>query len=377
MNKDILKSSTQIEFFEDINVHFPTNPKLINGISVYNMHNGLGVQFRGGSEKLILKGKNAYNIWAFLEENLNGNQSLEDILVSAKNNSFDTIEVASFIKILHSNHLFESKNKTAQEYTIDPFVENQKSYYDRIIGYTGHNDNSYQVLEKIKNAKILVIANAYLAPIISYNLYLAGFKDLGFFYLDSQANTQEINYTSGLNIMAQVDISQLDNAAIRDVLNSKIDDYQYVLTAINNPNIHFVHEITRFCNIKNKPLLNISLLENNYEVGPFFFPNSYTACANCYNLRKQSYEANPVYDFLYQNKLEEQNNKHDNSIKGFDIQGFAGVLNFAISDFKNVVASLSKSNFVNKILQVNTLKIELKNTEIIPVAGCPSCASKN
>jgi hypothetical protein len=377
MSKDILKSSVYIEFFEDVNVHFPTNPKLINGISVYNMPNGLGVQFRGGSEKLIMKGKNSFIIWNFLEENLNGDQSLEAILLKANNNNFDPIEVASFIKILHSNHLFESKNKTTQEYSIDPFVENQKAYYDRVIGYTDHNDDSYQVLEKIKNAKILIIANTYLIPIISYNLYLAGFKDIGLFYIGDETNLEQVNYTHDLNIMTQVDITELDNTEMRGVLNSKIDDYQYVLTAINNPNIHFLHEITRFCNTRNKPLLNISLLENNYEIGPFFFPNSYTACATCYNLRKQSHESNSVYDFMYQNKLEEQNSKHDNRIKGFDIQGFSGILNLAISDFKNVVSSLSKSNFVNKILQVNTLKIELKNIEIIAVPGCPSCALKN
>jgi hypothetical protein len=150
-----------------------------------------------------------------------------------------------------------------------------------------------------------------------------------------------------------------------------------VFTAINNPNFHFLHEISRFCNSRNKPILNISFVENKYEVGPFFFPNSYTACSTCYTLRKQSYETSPVYDFLYQNNLNQKNNVYDSQIKGFDIQGFLAVLNFAISDFKHVIGNLSKSTLVNKILQISTLNLELKNIEIIPVLGCPSCSSNN
>lgn len=374
---NILNASAIKEFFEDINVNFPSNPKLINGISIYNMPDGLGVQFRGGSEKLILKGKKSFEIWAFLNDKLNGNNNLEAILVKANKNGFDTTEVATFIKILHSNHLFESKNKVENSYHIDVFVEKQKEYYDRIIGYTGHNDDGYQVLEKIKQTKILVITNTYLIPVISYNLYLAGFKDIGVFYFDEQSTNKTSDYIPDLNIMSAVNISNLDKASIREALDSKIDDYQYVLTAVNNPNIHFLHEISRFCSSKNKPVLNISLLENTYEVGPFFFPNSYTACSTCYNLRKQSYEANAVYDFLYQNALDEKNAKNDSMIKGFDIQGLVGVLNFAISDFKHVVSSISKSNFVNTVLQVDTLKLDLKKTEIIPVPGCPSCTTNN
>jgi hypothetical protein len=381
MDTNLLKSNLLREFFDDINVNFPTNPKIVKGISVYSMPDGLGIQFRGGSEKLILKGKNSFHIWTFLSEKLNGKHTLEIILKEANKNNINNVEVATFIKILHSNHLFESKNKDKDvSYDLDIFVEKQKEYYDRIIGLTGHNDDSYQVLEKIKNAKVLIVANTYLIPIICYNLYLAGFKDLGILYFENEEgseNEEFVKYTSNINIMTEVNISKMNNSEIRDLLNSKIDDYQFVLTVVNNPNFHFLHEISRFCNTRNKPVLNISFVENSYEVGPFFFPNTHTACSTCSTLRKQSYEANPIYDFLYQNNLNAKNTKYDSKIEGFDIQGFAGVLNFAVLDLKHVVANVSKSNFVNKILQMNALSLELKNTEIIPVLGCPTCSSNN
>jgi len=378
MDANLLKSSLLREFFNDINVNFPAKPKLVSGISMYNMPDGLGVQFRGGSEKLILKGKSAFQIWTFLAKKLDGTHTLEEILKDANRNHINSVEVATFIKILHSNHLFEAKNKNSDvSYTLDVFAEKQKEYYDRIIGLTGHNDDSYQVLEKLKNAKILIIANAYLVPVICYNLGLAGFKDLGFFYFENDEEADFQNYMPNINIMTQINISKFNNSEIRDLLHAKIDDYQYILTVANNPNFHFLHEITRFCNTRNKPVLNISFVENSYEIGPFFFPNTHTACTTCYTLRKQSYEANPIYDFLYQNNLNAKATKYDSEIKGFDLQGFASVLNFAVLDIKHVVANLAKSNFVNRVLQMNTVNMDLKNTEIIPVLGCPSCSSNN
>lgn len=371
MNNNLLK-----EFFEDINVNFPSHPKLIEGISVYSMPNGLGVQFRGGSEKLILKGQNSSNIWNFLNEDLNGKQTLDEILLNAKKNKLDNFEVAKFLKILHGHHLLESKNIEATKHYTEqnPFLENQKAYYDRIIGLTGFNESSLQVVEKVKNTKILIIANSYLVPVVCYNLYLAGFKEFGIFHFDTNSKTElkDSNY----NIITQLDITDIENSEFRNLMNLKLDDYQYVFTAINNPNLHFLHEISRFCNLKNKPVLNMSFIENNYEVGPFFFPNTYTACSTCYSLRKQSYDQNPIYDFLYQNDLNIKKLKSDHHIKGFDLQGFCSVLNIAIMDLKHTVTNLSKTNLVNKIMQVNTINLDIKNYDIIPVLGCPSCSLK-
>ncbi len=367
------------EFFSDINVNFPQKPRLTHGISVYTAPNGLGVQFRGGSEKLIIKGKSSAAIWEFLTENLTGENTLEEILQMATDNrNVDRWEVATFLKTLHCYHLLCNGNeKSSVTYHFDLFSTKQKEYYDRIIGYSGRNASSTEAMDRIRETKVLIIANAVLTPIISYNMHLAGFKDLGFFTIsDNEAgNIQE--YIENINILTYQDITHMEDEALRDLLNTRISDYQYVLTAITNPGIHFLTEISRFCSLKNKPMLNISIVENSYEIGPFFFPNADTACISCYHLRKQSYDNGAVYDFLYQSHLENQHSKNDISIKGFDIQGFCSVLNFAVLQLKSSIAKIAKPIYINQCIKLNALDFSITKEEVLQVPGCPSCSTHN
>jgi hypothetical protein len=368
------------EFFSDINVNFPKKPKLANGISVYTAPNGLGIQFRGGSEKLAIKGKNSALIWEFLTKYLTGNNTLENILQMATNSNVDNFEVAIFLKTLHSYHLLNVENTIEMSevnYHFDLFSTKQKEYYDRIIGYSGRNTSSVEIMDRIRNSKILIIANAELIPIISYNMHLAGFKNLGFFII-SDVNSDNIrNYIENINILTYQDITNIEKEALRDLLNTKIDDYHHVLTIINNPNIHFLGEISRCCSLKNKPMLNISIVENSYEIGPFFFPNSDTACISCYHLRKQSYDNNSLYDFLYQNNLNDKGLKYDNEIKGFDTQGFCSVLNFALLQLKHSIAKVAKPTYINQIVKINSLNFHIIKEDFIQVPGCPSCSTHN
>lgn len=42
------------QFFSDKNANFPRQPKLVNGIRVYEAPKGLGIQFRGGTEIFLV-----------------------------------------------------------------------------------------------------------------------------------------------------------------------------------------------------------------------------------------------------------------------------------------------------------------------------------
>jgi hypothetical protein len=308
---------------------------------------------------------------------LTGDHTLEYILQMATKNSVSNFEVATFLKVLHSYHLLSPENtveKPNPTYHFDLFSTKQKEYYDRIIGYSGRNESGTKAMDRIRNSKILIIANAELIPIISYNMYLANFVDLGFFSI-SDTNSKNIqNYIENINIITYQDITNIKSDELRNLLNTKIDDYHYVLMITNNPNIHFLAEISRFCNLKNKPILNISVVENNYEIGPFFFPNSDTSCISCYHLRKQSHDNNSLYDFLYQNNLKEKKMKSDSEIKGFDIQVFCSVLNFAILQLKYSIAKVTKPVYINQVIKLNALNFSIIKEEVIQVPGCPSCS---
>ena len=70
-----------LEFFNDRNVGFPEKPKLIDNIRIYKSPHGLGIQFRGGPHKFIIKGHNSYSVFNYLEPLLyNTPQKLDSCL---------------------------------------------------------------------------------------------------------------------------------------------------------------------------------------------------------------------------------------------------------------------------------------------------------
>lgn len=368
------------EFFADINVNFPKKPKLISGISTYVAPKGLGVQFRGGAEKLVMKGIDAESVWNFLAKVLNGNNTLENIITLAIKNNVDSFQAATFLKSLHSYHLLSSEDdnkESKNDYHFDLLSTKQKEYYDRIIGYSGCNKSGLEAFDRIRNSKILIISSSDLIPIISYNMHLSGFRDLGFFIISTDKANDISEFIENINVLTYQDITNIKGEELRNLLNAKIDDYHYVLSIMNNPNVQFLGEISRFCSLRNKPMLNISIEENNYKIGPFFFPNSDTACISCYNLRKQSHDSNSIYDFLYQHNLSEKEIKNDNEIQGFDIQGFCAILNFALLQLKYSIAKIAKPLYTNQVVTLNALNFNILKEDIIQVPGCPSCSTLN
>lgn len=75
MEDKSMKNNILNQFFADKNVNFPRQPKLVNGIHVYEAPKGLGIQFRGGTEKFLVKGADTYQIWVYLKNMLDGSMN--------------------------------------------------------------------------------------------------------------------------------------------------------------------------------------------------------------------------------------------------------------------------------------------------------------
>lgn len=104
------------EFFWDVNVKFPQAPKLVEGIRVYVAPNGLGIQFRGSSERVAIKGKRSIVLWEWLSRLLNGEYTLDDIFHYAmEESSISVSEIGSMLKTLHCYHIIYVKERVSSK----------------------------------------------------------------------------------------------------------------------------------------------------------------------------------------------------------------------------------------------------------------------
>lgn len=370
------------QFFGDVNVKFPQKPKIVSGIHIYEAPRGLGIQFRGGTEKFLIKGLDSYAIWNYLKNLLDGKHMLKDIIDDAMKVGIDVINMGNFLKTLHSYHLLEPDALITEEdrkdMHFDIFSIKQIQYYNRIVPRSGLNKRGQDVLERIRNCKILLITNEIFAPVVSYQLLLAGFRDIGFLVVASDDSECAKDYVNDdINIMTYTYISSANNIEVRNILSSKLSDYQYVLTVLSNPNLHFESEVSRMCTRFNRPMLPISVKENSYEVGPFYFPEMESPCISCYNLREQSYRKDAVYEYIYQESLRSNEKITDNQIKGFDYNSLAIMVNMATCQLKNAVAKVSQPKLIGSVFKFNSLNYIMSMDNVIKVPGCPSCSGVN
>lgn len=370
------------QFFSDKNVHFPHFPKLVDGIHVYEAPKGLGIQFRGGAEKFLIKGADAYKIWKYLKPLLDGTHRLEDIIDNGSEQmGLDRINVGTFLKTLHSYHLLEPDvfdNQMQVQMHLDLFFEKQTQYYNRIVPQSGLNKSGKDVLKRIRDCKVLLITNEIFAPFVSFHMHMAGFKDLGFLVVDSTESVEAQNYICDqLNVMIYKHLDGLEPNELRDVLSKKIPDYQYVFTVLSNPSLFFLNDISRMCTIFNRPMLSISVKDNNYEVGPFYFPELESPCISCYNLREQSYRQDSAFEYIYQEGLRTEGKLTDVEIKGFDINSLAIVVNIAICQFKNALAAVSQPKLIGSVFKFNSINYNMSMVNFFKVSGCSSCGCIN
>lgn len=370
------------QFFCDKNVHFPHKPKIVDGIHVYEAPKGLGIQFRGGTEKFLIKGADTYKIWNFLKTMLDGTHTLEEIIDRGwKLQGLDRVDTGTFLKTLHCYHLLEPDTFIKQEsikMSFDIFSEKQAQYYDRVVPYSGLNKNGKDVLERIRNCKVMLIADEIFAPLVSFQMQMAGFRDLGFLVTGNDESKIAKNYISEqINIMTYENISEVKTTNFRNILSQKMPDYQYVLTILSNPSVFFLNEIGRMCTLFNLPMLSISIKDNDYEVGPFYFPELESPCISCYNLREQSFRKDAIYEYIYQEDLRIKGKLTNNEIKGFDYNSLAIVVNMAICQFKNALAAVSQPKLIGCVYKFNSLNYNMSMENFFKVPGCSSCSDVN
>ncbi|WP_179197888.1 TOMM precursor leader peptide-binding protein [Hymenobacter crusticola] len=362
-------------FFEDQNIRFPEQPKLIDGISVYDAPYGLGLQFRGGPDKLVLRGKSSSALFSSLSHLLDGKNTLASIF-DVTRPDFDINEVATMLKILHSYNLLADGlhyDVQATPAETDPW-KLQKDYYKRVIGKTAYNKSATSVVSSIDNAKVLLIASENLAPVFVYNLKLAGFKHIGLNYIRTEGGVTLPSSESEADLMTYTDITDLNEPGLRNELAKRIDDYHYVLVGLENPSINFVQQLNEFCKIKNKKVLFVLSKDNHFEIGPYFVPNS-TACYNCSILRQNSYKEDAIFDKVHSQHLHDTEQKVDTAIKGVDLVSASAAVGYAVSELSKIVSKLSKPNLINRVVDYDFLNGTIDNIHLMPVPGCPVCSN--
>lgn len=360
------KKNTWLEFFSDQNVRFPKKPKLIQGISIYEAPYGLGIQMRGGPNKIVIRGKNSTAVFSSLKPILDDGNKTVDQIFDDLSNTYEQNDIASVLRILHANSLLTSEEGSEENTSILVPIT-QLDYYNRVIGKTGFNRSSQEVFEIVAKTKVLLLLSEnMIAPILTC-MNMAGFKHIGLF---GEGSLQD--HISG-NLLNFVNTKELSADSILENFQNKISDYQFIVLGIENPSTDFLLTVNSICLHENKPLIFITKKINTYEIGPYVSPYR-SACYSCYTLRKNSYNEDAIHENVYQDDLTAKKRLSDNTIKGDDVLSTLVSAGFMLTEFVKIITGYAYPTLVNQVVEYDSLDGQFVYKRIMRVPGCPACS---
>src|SRR6516164_5423037 len=77
-----LKYRALLAQLQDPHLRFPACPAFVEDLDVFEMPDGLGIQFRGAESPVILRGRSVVPVLQYLRERLDGNTEVESLLRS-------------------------------------------------------------------------------------------------------------------------------------------------------------------------------------------------------------------------------------------------------------------------------------------------------
>ncbi|MEL6866763.1 MAG: hypothetical protein AAFP19_20235 [Bacteroidota bacterium] len=360
------------EFFSDVNVRFPEKPRLLEGIAVYEAPYGMGVQFKGGPQPLVIRGKKAAHLFNYLKPRLDGSKNWEDILEEA-GQQFQTSEVAAVLRILHANSLLRNGGaehiQQAAHYSVSP---EQIKFYERLTGKTGFKKSGEEIAGVISQTKCLVIGSGNLLPLMLEQMKRSGFQHTGCCTVDGEARLKE-QLAEQEDLMSYQDLENQPIERIEQYLYDIIDDYQYLIVAISNPSTDFLHKINRIGINSNKPIFYFSKKVDGYEIGPYVVPRR-SACYFCNTLRKNSYEDDALFENIYQDHIRAKAQLSDQAIQGEDYVSKLTAIGFLISEVIKAVTGYASPALLNQSLRYDSVNGKFTHQSVMRVPGCPECA---
>lgn len=356
-----------LSFFREKNTNFPSKPKVIEDLDVFEMPDGLGMQFRGLSNPVVIKGLLASTLLPQLLPLLDGTRDLSAVTRDLPNDT-DFNDIASLLMNLFMRGII------IEDEAIDLKVDNsasdierrQRSFWSRRLGVTRFNRTSSEVSSKIKTAKILLIAEGLLGARVFDLLGICGFQDIELITVN---NDPEMD-----RLYAELSVSPNNFSdkieALKVAVLQAIDSKQIVIAALRNCSNELLESINELCINHSIEWLRVQDNGSGIECGPYVNPH-HSPCFACMLTRQISVNDNAVEEELYQQKLADSQNSF--VLKGESISLASTAASYAIQDVERIITGLETPILGGRVVKFSS-DGNIESSNFIRVPNCEVCS---
>jgi bacteriocin biosynthesis cyclodehydratase domain-containing protein len=359
----------------DRNLRFPERPCLVADLNIFQMPEGLGVQFRGAESPVIIRGPQAELVLTYLVPALDGSRTLEDLLAQCPQ-SVPRPTLLRTLALLHTKGLLAGAEAAplAQEgpQASDELIHRQLLFWGRKLGITMAVGSAPEIQQRLERAQLVLIGSGLFGATTYDVLRRSGcnhvqalaWDDNGSF---AKAVADDPTGAGRLTILPSTVIEEAHS-----VLQVLIPAVDLVVTATRHAPAEFFALINRICLERSCPWLRGNEDGMEVEIGPYVRPYE-SACFRCLELRQISMQDFAVEEQLYQRHLAKPRPAGLTlpAAEALPVATLAASL--VTMEVVRIITGIAIPTLLNTVMTVNPLTGAYRTNRILRVPRCPEC----
>jgi bacteriocin biosynthesis cyclodehydratase domain-containing protein len=350
----------------DPNVRLPPTPRLIDDLDVFNMPDGLGIQFRGGAFPVVIRGSSSTAAWTYLQEAMDGRTEVGEIVSSAPQ-TVSQVSVAKLLSLLHGKGLLQKGDQPRASMPDAEPLTRQVLFWGRHLGIAGNAGSGSEIQERLAIARVLLVGSGLFGLSIADLMHRSGVGGLA--VIDASvtgAPSADWRIAHGADAIITESMDALGQR-----VDEAVDSVDLVICATVGVAGGVLSMVNRICCAAGTRLLLASSSEGRLDLGPLVQPGE-TACYECALLREQSLSSAAMENLLYRAHAETESARQRTIGEAVPVTTMYAAL--VATEAVRVLTGIAAPTLLNHMTSVEGVRGSMRTNRIPRVPRCPVCS---
>lgn len=363
---------------DDPNIRFPRRPRLIEDVRVFEMPDGLGVQFHFGEAPVTFRGADTNRVLGFLLEHLDGTRTVDEIVGSCPHTLAPTT-ILKTLSLLHTKGVLGDaaadgcdRTNGAPTATADDVLRRQLLFWGRHIDVTRSAGSAREIQRRLAGWRIVVIGTGMFGAMTCDLLVRSGCRDYRVLAWDDAGDLLETLEQAPVAPRETHQMSSTVPADAATPLRHWLDDADFVVTATRNAPAALFRVVNSLCLQHHRKWLRANVDATRIEVGPLVHPFG-SACFACLELRERSMHDAAIEEHLNQEDLARDRVPGTTPPVGEALFSATLAASLVTGEVVRVATGIAMPTLLNAVMTVLPVTGTFQRNVILRVPRCSDC----
>jgi bacteriocin biosynthesis cyclodehydratase domain-containing protein len=356
----------------DPNTRFPARPRLVPDLQVFRMPDGLGIQFRGGEQPVIVRGHLAEAALDFLLPRLDGSRSLDDFL-RAEDSPVPEATLLRALVLLHSKGLLVEEPVASRSAGAgDETLGRQLLFWGRHLDLTRSTRSADEVQRRLATTSLVLVGTGLFGATTYDLLARSGATGMRVIAWDDDGLIARTLAEGPVPPGELVSPPGTSVDVVAGHLRAWAEDADIVITATRDAPAALCRAVNRICLSRSTRWLRGNADGSRFDIGPFVLPHE-SGCYRCLELRQASMQDFAIEEHLYQEHLATEHPAGEWAPVGESLWTATLAASFLVGEAIRVATGLAAPTLIDTVLQLSPVSGALQPNHFRRVPRCPDC----